>query len=407
MKAVKILVAFLFLFSTVLGITSCSSAQNPDNTFISISQKVIDFSEIGDRAAITAQIFPANEESEIVWSSSNPDIAKYENGEVVAIGYGSCVIRASYKDISAACTVNIENPDSALLLSSNLFEFNSIGAVSNIVARTGKKDITALVTWTTTNPDIATCNQNGVITTHGYGACTLIARLGSQTALTSIVVSDPDAKKLTLSMSSATLNSGENLALTAEKSDNAGSNVTWISSNPNIATCTDGVVTALNSGVCAIIAVTELGASDVCVLTVNSAPPAPEIPVELLGFTMPQIPYTIHTVNGETGEIIASAVITSYTIEPQLDKETGRLYMPIKLTCVKTFDSTGPNGVSPVALATNLYMENDKHCERRLYKTEAKRVGDEFTIECGLFSVQTSPESQRVFYFTFEDICEV
>lgn len=64
----------------------------------------------GDTAALHAQVLPYYaelDESELTWSSSDESVATVSGGIVTAVGGGEAVITASYKGLSAACTVRI------------------------------------------------------------------------------------------------------------------------------------------------------------------------------------------------------------------------------------------------------------------------------------------------------------
>ncbi len=406
MKRLRYIFAFLFTLSTLLTLASCSG-EAPDNSFMTVSQKVINFTEIGETAPLVAEIFTTDENAVPTWSTSNPDVAVYENGTVRSTGYGTCVIRASYGKMSAACTVYLENPYTSLKLSSERFDFNSIGAISSISAYAGDTNLTGIAKWSSSSPAIAEVNQNGVITTHGYGVCLITARIDSKTASAAIIVTDPDERDLALSQTELQINPGEEYTLSAEAKNHTPEKITWYSSNEDVLECENGKITAKKAGICAVVAVSSLGASDYCVVTVDDPPEPPAIDPLKLIFTMPELPLEIHTVDGETGKILASAVVTSYTVVPDLDEETGRLYLQIYYHCVKTFDANGADGTSSVHFATNLYRENDTHCERRLYKRHSLHIGDEFTVTCSLFSVQTQPDVCRTFYMTIESACEV
>ncbi len=405
MKKKTLLFTLLFLIYLLLSLISCSD-ELPDNSFITLSQNVVTFTEIGERIPITAQIFAEEADAEPEWTTSNPEVAIYENGEICAVGYGTCVIRASYKNVSAACTVYLEDPYSSIKLSAALFNFGAVGEQSTVSAFSGENNLTPLVKWTTSNPAVATCNQNGVITTVGYGACIITAKLDSKTATAAVIVENPDQKTLTLSRTELSLNPGESYTLTAEANNHTPLKISWICSDPELLECTDGVLTAKSRGVCAVVAVTDAGASAVCKVTIDEPPAEPVIDPSQLIFTMPKLPQAVHTVDSESGEIVASATVLSYTVTPELDFLTGKLYLHIEYQCVKSFDKHGTDAETPIYIATNLYRENDEHCERKLYAIKRLKVGEAFTVECSLFSVQTSPNVCRTLYMTLENICE-
>lgn len=66
---------------------------------------------VGDRKAISATVVPSDSTNNILtWSSTNTAIADYVNGEIVALGIGNCVIKATSNNGKvASCMVSVEN----------------------------------------------------------------------------------------------------------------------------------------------------------------------------------------------------------------------------------------------------------------------------------------------------------
>ena len=68
--------------------------------------------KVGESVKLTATIKPSDAtDKTITWSSSNPAVAKVENGTVTAISEGSAVITAKAGEKSATCSVTVKNPD--------------------------------------------------------------------------------------------------------------------------------------------------------------------------------------------------------------------------------------------------------------------------------------------------------
>ena len=62
----------------------------------------------GETAQLTASVVPEGTTDELVWSSSNPDVATVdENGLVTAVGPGRTVISATAGSVSAVCSVTV------------------------------------------------------------------------------------------------------------------------------------------------------------------------------------------------------------------------------------------------------------------------------------------------------------
>jgi hypothetical protein len=80
-------------------------------TSLSINKTSIAFTAIGATSTITATIAPLNTTDDVVWSSSNPNVATVANGVVTCVGIGTATITVAcgtkYATCSVASTVTI------------------------------------------------------------------------------------------------------------------------------------------------------------------------------------------------------------------------------------------------------------------------------------------------------------
>ncbi len=127
------------------------------------------------------------------------------------------------------------------------------------VTSTGKKP-----TWKSSDSKIASVNTYGVVTSKKAGTAIITAKIKDAEASCQITV---NKTKVTVSKTSASLENGESLRLTASTSND--SKVTWKSSKKSIATVDEyGKVTALKPGETAITATAD-GTSTICNITVK------------------------------------------------------------------------------------------------------------------------------------------
>ena len=119
----------------------------------------------------------------------------------------------------------------------------SIGDSMKLIATTS--DEKAEVEWSTSDDSVATVRR-GTVTAVGEGTAVITATLENGASATCTV--KVSKRILTISQTTAIINLDESntLTLTATSSDN--SEITWLSSDPQIATVVDGVVRAYDIG---------------------------------------------------------------------------------------------------------------------------------------------------------------
>ena len=135
------------------------------------------------------------------------------------------------------------------------------------------------VIWSSSNPDVATVNATGQVTALGYGTCTITATTYDGISASCVVtVGTVPVTDISLNANSLTLSQANQTAkLTATIApENANNkNVTWVSSNTDVATVDNsGLVTAVANGSAIITATTKDGTnlSAQCSITVDISP---------------------------------------------------------------------------------------------------------------------------------------
>ncbi len=135
------------------------------------------------------------------------------------------------------------------------------------------------VSWSSDNTNVATVDQNGNISALAEGQATITVTTtdGSKTASCTVTVTAPPTPKdvtgIGLSESSATINVGATKSLTVNYTPadaNQGLGITWTSSNENVATVADGVVTGVTAGTATITATSTGGFTATCNVSVQA-----------------------------------------------------------------------------------------------------------------------------------------
>lgn len=151
-------------------------------------------------------------------------------------------------------------------------ETQSLTATVSPSTATNKK-----VIWSSSNSSVATVDDRGHITAVAAGTTTITAKTddGGKTATCSVTVNSKviSVESVSLDKTSVELTEGETITLTATvKPDNAtNKKVIWSSSNEEIATVKDGVVSAIKEGEATITAKSDDGGKTAtCSVKVNA-----------------------------------------------------------------------------------------------------------------------------------------
>lgn len=205
--------------------------------------------------------------SDVVWKSSNPEIAIVENGKVTAVSKGSTIITASIDGKSSTCRVTVSAdyiPVTDIILSESDVNI-LLGTSETLKATISPNDATNKdVTWTSSDPSVATIDSYGRITAKKLGTTTITATSSNEykTTCRVTVVETMVLKSISLNKTSLTLkeDTSETLTITFNPSNASNKKVTWKSSNQNIATVdSSGKVTGIKPGTATITVVSNDG----------------------------------------------------------------------------------------------------------------------------------------------------
>lgn len=137
-------------------------------------------------AGETARIIATGGSGEIVWTSSNENIAIVNDGAVTGVAGGTVTITATTGEEQVTCTVTVSGDPwvSPADLSLNYTDFTLKAGDPPVQMKVKGTD--SAVVWTSSNPNVATIDSDGVVRRVGRGNCTITAEVDGQT-LTCIV----------------------------------------------------------------------------------------------------------------------------------------------------------------------------------------------------------------------------
>lgn len=138
----------------------------------------------GYQYQLLATIIPSDASNcEVVWQTSNPDVAMVSNnGLVIAIGEGTCEIHVTSKDnpsATATCIVSVyhEKVFVEKIVLSQISIKGEEGATCDLSATVLPEDADdKSIEWTSHNPIIASVNEYGNVEFHSVGQTSIVAK---------------------------------------------------------------------------------------------------------------------------------------------------------------------------------------------------------------------------------------
>ena len=269
------------------GVTSITAAAGGISAFchITVIKGFVEVSSIrlntsslylveDEQATLSATVFPEDAtDKSVIWRSSDTSVASVESGIVSALKSGTATISAESGKQSAQCIVIVKSnviPVSEIILNANKLVLME-GQEDELVATVKPDNATdKTVIWTSSDESVAEVDSNGRVYAIKGGATIITATSGEKQAVCLVEVQKRiPVSSVTLNKESLTLEKGASETLVAEVSpyDATDKTVIWTSSNPSIASVSNGVVKAIAGGNVTITAKAG-GLSATCDVTV-------------------------------------------------------------------------------------------------------------------------------------------
>lgn len=226
---------------------------------------------------IVASVIPANANDQTInWSILDPNIATVDqNGLITAKSAGETTLNIQSETITKTKTIKVLKEVEGLSINIPSQTLKKGEQLNLIATPTTGAEETGKITWTSSDPTAATVDQSGVVTAiapkDGASSTAIITATWTsnmdanhkETVTSTITVIDPITKielnktKIELSGKGVT----ENLSATLTPNPTSSNKtITWMSSNPAVATVSNnGVVTSISKGTTTITATTSNG----------------------------------------------------------------------------------------------------------------------------------------------------
>ncbi|MDO4194409.1 MAG: leucine-rich repeat protein, partial [Erysipelotrichaceae bacterium] len=272
---------------------------------------------VGGTIGLEVVFDPANTTNKnVTWTSSDESIAKVdENGTVTGVSAGDAVITVTSEDggYTAEREVHVIVPAEGISVneeeSVSEIEYGHTGSIKIIFSPSDTTNQN--VTWTSSDETVATVDENGVITAIGEGPVTITATSedGGFTASReiNILFTHIESIKFTESEISALVDEKVQLEAVISPEDASVKDVTYTTSNDNVAAVDENGMVTIISGGSAIITATTADGGKTATCKITAYP---------LGISIEELPdYTY------TGQAFKPAV-TVYDRRQQLQEKT-------------------------------------------------------------------------------------
>lgn len=239
---------------------------------------------VGDTDTYSETVVPSNATNKnVIWTSSNPEIATVDNtGKVTGIGVGDTIIRVTSttnENIYSYCRLTV-NGAKATSITINKDTDNMLTGATGTLIATIKPDYAQnkTVRWASNNTSTATVDATGKVTAIAAGIVVISAQTNDGTNIVDsyvITITDPiiNVTSVSLDNTEKTMTTDESyyFNVTVAPSNATNKDVTWTSSNPEVAYISSvGIVTSASVGTTTITATSVDGSKTAsCQVTVK------------------------------------------------------------------------------------------------------------------------------------------
>lgn len=251
------------------------AVSEPSASSVSVTPSSISLVE-GDTRYLSATVSPSSASQSVTWTSDNTSVAKVStSGKVTAVSPGSCRITAKTSNgrtdyCSVTVTKKVISPTSISLPES--IEI-AVGDNKTLIPTIIPADAETTLTWSSSDGNIATVS-NGIIEAKSVGTCDITVSTSNGLTSTCRVIVIPILPESISLSENLELRVGDSEQLSAiVLPDNAETTLTWTSSDENVASLSEGNVSAVGIGECEITVATINGLSAQCHVIVKPVLP--------------------------------------------------------------------------------------------------------------------------------------
>lgn len=228
------------------------------STVMTISKKSATIS-IGKSVTLSAT---TSSGGTIKWSSSKKSVATVSgSGKVKGVKAGTATITAkdNLTNQTIKSKITVKAPDFTGIKVSPSSLLIRAGDTAAITPKTTPANMSASVKYKSSDTSVATVTSSGVVKgiAAGTAKITCSDSTGAVKTTVNVTVSAPASPTISISRTTASVNAGSSIILTANISDN--SKIDWTTSANGIATVRNGIVSGLSAGTAVITASDSTG----------------------------------------------------------------------------------------------------------------------------------------------------
>ena len=221
------------------------------------------------------------------------------------------------------------------------------------------------IEWTTSNPGVVSCD-GGKLTALSEGSSVVMASVNGGNAFSATVTVSERVR------AHANMLLGESISIPKSEYINVfDGEFTWHSSNPSVAECKDGVITASSVGN-AVIRICR-GSDAVSVYSISVF----ESLESIVAFEAPEIPTTLSYKSGETEVAVQEF---AYTVTKEDGLTENQLMVTFTVTYAKAADVGGDQSKGRTGFFIELYSEEVGYCTTHRVESDNLTVGQSMTF---------------------------
>ena len=310
------------------GALSAYAAQEqplPDSGMtLDTAELTLDITE-GDPAPVAyLNVQAPNDYFFLIWTSSDPAVASVDGtGKVTGHAEGTAAVTArNERGEKTTCTITVrKSTASRLVLNTSDLTLTITeqepAPTKQLKLEQNKGGFTYVRQWVSSNPAVASVSTNGTVKAQGSGKAVISALTTAGQVLRCTVTVTSEIGRVQMSKNAMLLQAvGASQKLTAQAAGTKNGTMTWLSSNPGVATVSaDGMVTGVGDGETMILAVTPEGRADACYVAVGAAAwrfRSEDELAETLTLTG-QLPYSDGKSKSKNGSVLCSRMLPLFS----------------------------------------------------------------------------------------------